>query len=373
MSALGLCINAGWDETTPGVEEYAALGMAGGIHRTPIQGPLRPIMDRLKATLPLTAKAYITLNNECREVGSDWSGLEAACRILREEYLPLLWGVGIGNELDLWQAWGDASLTPAFAAHLFSRACEVLGDLPDLVLAPTSVASENWSVYLGELARELRHGPDAYDLHLYAKSAGGVRPDWQTIGDALRQASDITSCPAISSEGGIKEDDAGGKAEQARWVRGFIETGLSLPTRPFPYLALFSWHDRIGTGTEQGGQSFGLRSFTGEQEPSWWAAQQALGGPEPVVPARDREAPARGGGIGPGFLAWQALEPDLVGQFSEADEFGPVDGFSQIQTTNGVLSWAHLYDDQRVLTFLNRLTGERRYWVESWPASRARL
>ena len=374
MSAVGLVINAGWDESSPPTREYTDLGFgSGSIHRTIIQGPLEPILDRAWATLPANAKLYVTLNRECSDVGWDYAGLEATCEKIARRYKDLVWGIGFDNEADLLFDWfHDPVWTPEACADRVRRGAPIF-EGTGIYVGPTSLASGTWQDYLARLTPLVREWVDFVDLHLYMKDAGGVMPGWQSIQDALEEAHRISQLPVISSEGGIKEDDAGGKEQQALWAANFFTIAQALPADRFPYLALFSWHDRIGTATEQGGQSFGLRSFTGDKEPSWYTAQRALGGPQPVTAARPTPTPL-GGGIGPGFRAWALLEPHVVGEIIETNEFGAVQGLSQVKTSLGIMTWANLVDSGPTLTFIGDTPPYvRRYWREEWPQSKVKV
>lgn len=75
------------------------------------------------------------------------------------------------------------------------------------------------------------------------------------------------------------------------------------------------------------------------------------------------------GDIGQGFRTWQAREPDLLGDFDEPIEWGPVLNFSQIKTTQGLLSWVDPKEAEATLTYYDWTTGDRYVWRESWPAS----
>lgn len=153
MVELGICINA--RNAVPGRAECAALGLGNDDWvRTHVDGSLT-LLDGMLARLPTEVSVMVTLNNQCHEVGWDWSGWEMACRIIAANYAARVKIVGCGNELDLWHLQPpvgdpDPQLTPAFAAELVRRAAPILHDA-GIQVAMSSVASGGWFEYLDRL------------------------------------------------------------------------------------------------------------------------------------------------------------------------------------------------------------------------------
>ncbi len=301
MTRLGLCISA--NGSVPDAVECAALGLgAGDWVRTAVAGPLS-LLDGMLERIGPSVAVMVTLNNQCDEVRGDWSGWEDACAVIARRYNGRVALVGCGNELDLWH-WqppgggpGDPSLTPVFAASLVRRAAPILRPV-GIKVAMSSVASGRWPEYLRAMAVACDGAAEYSDLHLYAKILNGIPAgvDWQTAAAALHQARTLSGLPVISSEAGIKVDDAGGLDAQARWAFG-------LKDLPAEFVCYWCWHDQMASPGEIGGQAFGLRALSGGQKPVWFSLQRLLGGPAPGDPYY----------VGPGLRAlldargWQAL------------------------------------------------------------------
>jgi hypothetical protein len=364
MSNFGLAINC--NGAIPSPQDFADLGLdSGDWVRTPIQGSLT-LLDQLWPNLPNGLNVMVDLNNECHEVGGDWLGWEDACRIIAERYSSRVRIVGCGNELDLWFDRGDRNLTPSFAASLVRRASPILRSA-GIKVATNGVASGNWQEYLAEMVNECRDELDYANLHLYAKSAGGIpSPDWQSVGDAWQRARDLTGKPVICSEAGIKVDDAGGLDRQAQWARGLFDWAESVSTDDCPMVAYFAWSDGIGTSDEQGGQAFGALDPHGNRKPVWQALQESYMGPTPLPTPPVPLPPVWR--FEEGFLLWSQVEPELLGRPAEASEHGGITGFSQLETTTGILTWADLKAGE-VFTLFHRPTQTRRRWQKGWSTS----
>jgi hypothetical protein len=351
---LGLCINA--KDGTPDIVECSALGLGQGDWvRTPIQGSLS-LLDGMLDRLSPFVSVMVALNSECDEVRGDWSGWESACAILASKYAGRVKIVGCGNELDLWHlqppvGQPDPRLTPAFAADLVKRAVPILRPA-GIKVAMSSVASGQWPDYLREMSRLCQGVADFADLHLYVKRLNGVptNADWQTAEAALRDARDISGLPVISSEAGIKVDDAGGLERQAQWAAG-------LGTLPADLICYFAWSDGIGTAAEQGGQAFGTRGPNGAAKPVWFAMQRLLGGPlaEPGPEAARTVVPPE---FLLGFRDWARADPALLGNPLE-NERGGIPGFSQQRTSRGILTAANIDGRGWTLVFWESSTGTR--------------
>lgn len=69
-----------------------------------------------------------------------------------------------------------------------------------------------------------------------------------------------------------------------------------------------------------------------------------------------------------GFAAWAALEPALIGEPLDPEEWGAWPGCSAQRTTNGLIQWANLATVGPVLWFVGA-DGRRFRWREGSPAS----
>lgn len=323
MTALGLCVNA--NGAVPDENECNVLGLGSGDWvRTAIQGSLSLLDGMLERISPLSP-VMVTLNNECTEVKSDWSGWEHACQIIATAYAERVKIVGCGNELDSFYYAGGDHVSPIFAANLVKRAAPILQPV-GIKVAMSSMASGRWPEYLRTMAVACDGAATYADLHLYVKQLNGVPAgvDWQTAEAALVQAHNLTGLPVISSEAGIKVDDAGGLEAQARWA-------LGLKDLPAELICYWCWHDRMASPGETGGQAFGLRGLDNRQKMVWYSMQHILGGPPaPVVPPSFQL----------GFRTIAERHPELVGAALE-NESGPWVNCSLQRTSRGLLMWGN--------------------------------
>lgn len=301
--ALGLCINAA--NSVPEAAEYAALGIGPGDWvRTAVQGSIA-LLGPVIQGLPDGVNLVVTLNNECREVGGGWEGWENACALIAHLYSNRVKIVSCGNELDIFYYQGDSSVSPAFAANLVKRAAPILRPA-GIKVAMSSVASGSWPTYLAEMSRLCQGSADYSDLHLYVKRLNGVpnNPDWQTAEAALVQAHNLSGLPVISSEAGIKIDDAGGLDQQAKWAAGL--GGL-----PAELVCFWCWHDRMASPGETGGQAFGARGLDGKQKPVWSTLQSLFRESTPVPIPTPEPPPADQFVVGTGMRALMAKRGDI--------------------------------------------------------------
>lgn len=363
MGQLGLCVNC-LGGGYPDAAELRALGLSGqGWLRTPVQGPLSLLEPMLNLCAAERLKVYVTLNNECDEVKSDWSGWEEALRRLVILARGRVHVVGCGNELDIFYERGDRQVGPQFAVSLVRLALPLLAPQGIKVASP-SVAGANWQGYLSEMVRRFGHErPDYVDFHGYGQGFADVpqEPRFGLLADAVDRAVELADgIPLVMSEGGVKIGEVGGEHGQAQYVQRWCElvkkptlTGLRLG-------CYFAWSDLIDSPDERGDQAFGLRREDGSPRAAWGVFRQALGG-RPVVISGDGE-------IGQGFRTWQAREPELIGEFMEPREFGPWPGQSAIRTSRGWLFWQHLLTVGPCLSFFSDRGGRFR-WSEDWPQS----
>lgn len=233
-------------------------------------------LDGWLAQLDDGRPVFVTLNNECRQVGSDWRGWDAAVQDLALRFGGLRTGgrvvaVGCGNELDIWhlQPPGgnpDPRLTPAFAADLANRALRWLAP-EGIATVATSVASGTWYAYLEAMAAALAPGI-AVDVHPYGKRADGwpANADWGDLEQTVRQTAALSGGRAVYvSEGGIKLGDAGGEAAQAEYVTRWVAVMRRLGV---PFASYFALYDHSGAPHEQGAQAFGLVASDGRERPA---------------------------------------------------------------------------------------------------------
>ena len=259
MGEIGVCVNIkGLDEGLWSLDDLRDLGTMNGWIRTPVQGSLR-MLESL-SSLPTSVKVLAMLNNECDEVGSDWSGWQDAVRRLAEQFGGRINGVSCGNELDL------LDVSPGFAANLVREASPILRQHGIPTIA-TSVAGPNWISYLEELVDACGiHQPDFYDAHLYGKGFTGVpqEPSFGTIADGIDVALARTrGRPLVLSEGGVKIGEVSGDAGQAGYARRWVELVRGMPSDRVAFATFFALYDEVGGPLERGPQAFGLISEVG--------------------------------------------------------------------------------------------------------------
>ncbi len=357
MAALGLCATT---RHYPDAAECAALGLSEGDYLRLHAYSLTELEAALKV-IPAGIKVILTPNNELAEVGWDWGGWEDAMRQIAGRFSDRVAICGCGVELDLWHLQSpsgenDPRLTPGFAAELVRSAAAILHPA-GIQVAMSSVASGRWPRYLSEMASYCRDVADYADLHLYMKRVDGVPndPNWQSAQVALDQATYLAGVPVLSSEAGIKVDDAGGLEWQASWAGGLVNLQS-------PLVCYFAWSDAVGTPSEQGGQAFGALDPDGSRKPVWYVLQRLFGGPSSQPPAAPPEPTDPYFELG--FARWAALEPKLIGKALRR-QVGVGQGWATIPTSKGALSWV---DGQGHL-FVSR-KGRVYRWNEDWPASR---
>lgn len=352
MAELGICATT---RRYPSAAECAALGIGANdwirLHCYSLAE-----LDAALSVIPVEISIILNISNELAEVGHDWAGWETSMRRIAARYAGRVKIVGCGNELDLWHLQPpvgepDPRLTPAFAAGLVKRASPILR-AAGIKVAMSSVASGSWPDYLREMANRCRQAADFADLHLYVKRVSGIPedPNWQTATAALLQAEAIAGLPVISSEAGVKVDDAGGLERQAQWASG-------LSALRAPLVCYFAWADDVGTPAEQGGQAFGMRGPDGRQKPVWGAMQRQFGGPVNQPPVEQHAI------FQEGFAKWARLEGALIGA-PLRNERGVDQGWTTQPTSTGVLNWV----EGKGHCFTTH-SGRIFRWQEDWPAS----
>jgi hypothetical protein len=262
---------------------------------------LRSIIYRVADVERVTAlgvPALITVNNECAEVRSDWSGWDSALReIVALRVKPF--AVCVGNEFDIFWQDNPADVPPVFAAGLVKRAAAILRPA-GIAVAATAVAGRTWQDYLAQMAALCRDDADYFDGHFYGQRPDGWgQPGWG-FGDlrvALSRARELTGRPVIMSEYGVKLGDAGGEGAVAEFMQAADRTLRALGPDVCPLAAWFAWRDEIGAPAERGQAAFGLlEERTGRRRPAWraFADINAQGG---TVATHVHD-------VGQGLLAW---------------------------------------------------------------------
>lgn len=264
-------------------------------------------LDDVKLLLERGLPVVVTLNNECAEVGGDWSGWRTCVQRLARYGRDKIPAIVAGNELDLWFEHGDKRLTPEFAASLVRATWQMLQHTGIQAVA-TSVAGPYWQDYLAEMIRAADGQCDAVDLHPY-----GQRPDaWGSpgwgFGDlrvAVSRAAEISKRPVYVTEYGVKVRDAGDERKQAEFLGAADKTLASLGKQVVPSWSWFAWSDDLGTPEEQAdGSGFGLRRHDGSRRPAWDAFAR-LGADTVPTPAPAPTAP-HVHAVGDGLRSWMA-------------------------------------------------------------------
>lgn len=237
---------------------------------------LRSILYRMSDTLTIGPIApnrrYVaTVNNECREVGGDWSGWESAIELLcRSSYPPF--AIEVGNEFDLFWQHNENDVPPDFAADLIRRASRIAHNYGIKIIA-TSVAGPRWAEYLSGMADLCRDEADYFNIHPY-----GQRPEnWGTypwghgeLYDTIDHAWRIAGKPIFCTEIGVKVGDAGDEEKVSWWMKAAADTLKRLRSEgKLAEAAWFAWRDQVGAPWERGPQAFGLLREDGSRRPAW--------------------------------------------------------------------------------------------------------
>jgi hypothetical protein len=277
MGELGVCLNIkGLGEGLWSVDDLAELGVLNGWIRTPVQGSLN-MLDSL-FSLPPSLNVLVMLNNECDEVGPDWSGWESAVTTLRDQFGGRVNALACGNELDL------HGVPHEFAAELVHKTLPILAGTGIRTIA-TSVTSSDWANYLERLSAACGdQQPDFYDAHLYGQRFSGLlqNPSHGNMAEAIQTALARTQGrPLVLSEGGVKMADVGGAAGQETYVTRWVEMVRNAPAHQIAFGTFFALYDEVGAGIpeEQGEFAFGLishRDLGRQQRPAFNAFRNGL-------------------------------------------------------------------------------------------------
>jgi hypothetical protein len=291
MNQLGIVVNP---RAIPSATEYAALRPAW------VRSIVYTVGDvgRLLETKPAGARLCVVVNNECREVGGDWSGWGAAMQAIARNYGGLLDAVECTNEPDIWWASNPADMPPGFTAQLVREANRILTPAGIRTIIG-SVAGPKWQEYLQAVAGYCRDAAHGAAFHPY-----GQRPDgfeqagwgWGDLRPAVIRAYELTGLPIWLTEWGVKLSDAGGEQGQADYLRTGAATIAALGEAVVPMAAYFCWRDDVGAPSEQGSSAFGLMTTDGRRRPAWQAFAD--------INAQGDPMPSHTHDVGQGLLDW---------------------------------------------------------------------
>lgn len=276
MSPLGLCVTP---DFYPTQTEQTELN-------PPYYRSILYKLDDIYTLLNLGRPLIITINNQCEEVGGDWSGWNDAifrfCITIQEQSAQdQILFLGCGNEFDIyWHNSNKVDVPPEFAADIARRASRICRQF-GIKVAPTSVAGPEWVNYLTTLADLVRDDVDYFDIHPYGQRPNGWYDGrhWMhgDLEDVIQQVKDIGQKPVVCSEYGVKIKDAGSEYEVAEFLYAASDCQQSLD---IAYMSWFAYSDLVGAPNERGGDAFGLKSDTDVQRPAWFAYQDVHEGTE---------------------------------------------------------------------------------------------
>jgi hypothetical protein len=271
---LGLCVSPG---VLPSLQEVERLDPPF------LRSILISLDDDLKNLLDLGRPLLISLNNECREVESDWSGWGVAVSRICELARGRLVGITSGNELDVYWSRNHDDTPPEFAAQLVLRA-QAASEGTRVPIGTTSLGGSAWPDYLTQMLKEC--DPDFVAFNPYGWVFDGLDAKLAQV-RAVAPGYDI-KC----SEVGAKLADVGGPAGQATAVQEAHDVLQAQNVLG----AWFAWHDLNGAPSERGDQAFGLVTENNQRRPAWYTYQK-LGQEQPPMPETHAHI------VGPGVLA----------------------------------------------------------------------
>jgi hypothetical protein len=251
----------------------------------------------------------ITLNNQCKEVGGDWSGWDNTVHLLLEHLksrkrLKDLLLLGCGNEFDIY--WTEnKSVPPEFAADLARRTARLAHNY-NVKVAPTSVAGPQWVHYLSIMADLCRDDVDYFDIHPYGQRPEGWKDGQRwlhgDLKDVVNTVKTIGQKPVVFTEYGVKVRDAGNEKEVANFL---YAVNNSIQTLDVSYCAWFAYCDEIGAPHERGPDAFGLKSDKGVKRPAYitYAQIHASSVPTPIPEPPPPPLQQWRGQVGDGLLA----------------------------------------------------------------------
>jgi hypothetical protein len=225
----------------------------------------------LDALEELAIPLFLTLNNQCAQVGFDWAGwVDTLLEI--ERRTVNVFAIGCGNEFDLYNSANPDDVPPEFAAMLIRTARETLRQIE---VVATSVAGPNWVEYLRRMHEASESAAHWYDCHFYGQRPDGWGQDGWGFGnltDAIRTAESIVGSGNVGlSEYGVKIDDAGGEAQVASFLKAAHDSTYN---QNLPFVSWFAYRDQVGAPNERGGAAFGLMAEDGRKRPAWHAYKE---------------------------------------------------------------------------------------------------
>lgn len=321
---LGICVSPRVPLLAEHLEELRPRGLASILYR------LSDLDDLLLAARACgvggsDAMLMVSLNNECLEVGSDWSGFEDACRGIAQRWAGRKLAVCLGHELDLFWSRDERDVPPEFAADLVNVGGPILRAAGILVL-PTPVAGPRWPEYLERVLALCHERPDGVAIDAYGQVPDGSDVwGFGTLRDAVLTANHISGLPVWLREYGREQRDCGGPEGQAEYLRQAAATIADLGPELVPFAAWFGLTEEMGKPEERGDRSLGLLTADGERTPAYhaFAVVNAAPIPVPVTPPEvpivpDYRAYARGAALGNG------IDPDIfVRQIQQESGFDP--------------------------------------------------
>lgn len=279
----------------------------------------------LRLVIPDDINLCVMLNNECAEVGWDWSGWEAALHALVTQYAGRVQAVECGNELDRFWAMNANDVPPSFGADLVRRANAILAPAGINTLL-SSVAGPKWQEWMQQASDLCRDQMNGAAFHPYGQRPDGFKQPGWGFGDlraAIGRAYEISQRPVWLTEYGVKLSDAGGTDGQAEYAKTAVQTIDALSEQVVPMACYFALSDQVGTAAEQGADAFGLIGASGNYRPAFGeyggailaAAAPAPPAPPAPTPAPPAPTPEPGPALAPldqAYAAlWRAVMPEL--------------------------------------------------------------
>lgn len=306
-------------------------------------------LDDIDKLLTTNRPLIITLNNQCREVGGDWSGWDTTVYELLEhlkdlEKLHMLKLLGAGNEFDIYHL-ENGSVPPEFGADLARRTARIAHNY-NIKVSATSVAGKNWQQYLQTMADLCRDDVDFFDGHFYGQRPEGwknhLRGRWfhGELKNVVTTAQRIAQKPFVCTEEGVKIQDAGSEDDVASFMSCAYNTLNELGV---VYAGWFAYRDEIGAPHEQGPQAFGImtRSPEDRKRPAWNTYKELNMPPANTHPELDAWRPF----VGKGLLDMMAEDRTVPAMKSEWRPFDrPAGTPATIEQCIGVNNVTYCYN-----------------------------
>lgn len=221
----------------------------------------------LEALQTFNKPLVITLNNQCAEIGGDWSGWDNAVLQIAKRLGSQCLLLECGNEFDLYWHENKQDVPPEFAASLAIRAARICHQF-GIKVAPTSVAGAEWPEYIEHLIRLCGNDVDYFGIHGYGKKPVGWRDGQQwffgQLSDMISHVQNLSGKQVVMTEYGVKIRDAGSSKEVANFLRAANNMLVDMPIKCW-----FAYHDLVGAPSERGLNAFGLKSEDGTYREAW--------------------------------------------------------------------------------------------------------